>query len=137
MKQRTGFDVSEVWCVFITSGVEVCCLTECRVLFFSDETSPLCGMNSNTYIDCIFYIFIYCCVVFCLYRLSVFDIFQEVELVLKLYSLFGNQKIALVELLKIVVLAITVPHIKDQFEGHNLNRSKDSLIMAFKKCRNM
>jgi hypothetical protein len=63
--------------------------------------------------------------------------FQEVERVLTLYPLFGNQKIALVELLKISVLAMTVLHIKDQFEGHNFNRCKDSLMMALKKCREM
>jgi len=75
--------------------------------------------------------------VFFLYSVSVVDIFQEVQLFLKLYSLFGNQKTGLIELLKIVVLAITVPHIKDQFEGHIFNRSKDSQMMALKKCCNM
>ena len=30
-----------------------------------------------------------------------------------------------------------LPHITDQFEGHNFNRYKDSLMMALKKDRNM
>jgi len=36
-----------------------------------------------------------------------------------------------------VTVLVTVPHITDQFEGHNSNRYKDSLMMAFKKFWNI
>jgi hypothetical protein len=32
---------------------------------------------------------------------------------------------------------VTVAHITDQFEEHNFDWYKNSLMMAFKKCRNM
>jgi hypothetical protein len=57
MKQRTGVNVPEVWCVFITSGVEVCCLAVSRFPFFLGESSPLCEMNSN--IEAEYFIYLY------------------------------------------------------------------------------
>jgi len=43
----------------------------------------------------------------------------------------------LVTMLVSVVVSDCVPHITDQFEGHNFNLHKDFLMMALKKCRNM
>lgn len=88
---------------------------------------------------CILYIYILLCLVLFILILSVsvVDMFQGVERVLTLYSLFGNQNVALVGLLEIAVLAITVPPINDQFVGHNFHRCKDSLMMVLKECQNM
>ena len=56
--------------------------------------------------------------------MSVVVMFQDVERLVNLYCFVGYQKIALVELLNTEVLALTVPHSKDQFEGHSFNRRK-------------
>jgi len=37
----------------------------------------------------------------------------------------------------IVLVSDCASNITDQFEGHNFNRYKNSLMMALKNCRNM